>query len=340
MTYVLGVDGGNSKTVAALADHTGHVVGAGRSGGSNHQSAGGLGNAMAQVRRAVDQASERVGIELAEIDAAYYCLAGADFPEDFALLRPALESLGPTRCVGLDNDSLAILYAGTTNPNAVAVCWGAGTNAVGRNAEGGQIRLPAIGWKSGDWGGGHELAHETVRLVARAHDGRGCPTILSDFVLEELGVPDADEMIRTLYLGSEQPETGRVDLHRITPLLFRAATLGDAVACDLVRRAGEEVAITAIALLRRLDLVDRSADVVLGGSVFKAEGPLFIDTVRERLAHAAPSAQIILLDVEPVIGTILAGMRMLDLPVDETVRRRADASYCTLTRQQEERKTV
>src|SRR5438477_365687 len=38
--YFLGVDGGNSKTLAVVADETGRVLGVGRAGGSNHQGIG------------------------------------------------------------------------------------------------------------------------------------------------------------------------------------------------------------------------------------------------------------------------------------------------------------
>ena len=36
----LGVDGGGTKTVAVIADGNGHILAAGRAGGSNYQSIG------------------------------------------------------------------------------------------------------------------------------------------------------------------------------------------------------------------------------------------------------------------------------------------------------------
>lgn len=340
MSYILAVDGGNSKTLAVVADQSGRVLGVGRAGGSNHQAPGGLKRAMDNVGLAARRAFEHPGIGAHMIAGAYFCLSGADFPEDFDQLRIGLEGLGLECRLGLDNDTAAALRSGTDCPDAVAVVWGSGTNAMGRSAEGRTIRLPGVGWISGDWGGGGDLEREAIWLVARAHDGRGQPTLLTDLVLSALQVPDVDAMIRKLYFNlqatydaSEQngspadAEEARVTTTHLTPLIFQAARAGDIVARDLVVRSGTEVATTAAALLRRLDLADRPADVVLGGSVFKAEGSLLLDTVRSRLAGVAPHARITVPDIEPVLGSLLCALDMLHMPVDGTVREAARSSY-------------
>lgn len=327
MQAVLGVDGGGSKTLAVVGDGTGAILGASRTGGSNHQSIG-LSEAVARIRGAAEGALAQAGLRPSDLDVAYYALAGADLPEDFDLLRPALCDLGFGSKAGLNNDSAASLRSGTDNPNAVVVGWGSGTNAMGRNSRGEEIRLPALGDISGDWGGGDDLAREAIWLVARAHDGRGRPTMLTDLVLAALEAPDVDEMIRKLYFK----QVNRDARHRLPPLVFRAANAGDAVARDLVDRAATEVVTTAAALLRRLDLVDVTADVVLGGSVFRAEGTLLIDAVKDRLSACAPKARIIVPDVEPVVGAFFCGLDMSGILVNEEMRARARAGYEAATR--------
>jgi len=338
MIWLLGVDGGNSKTLAAVADETGTIRGIGRAGPSNHQGIG-LPPAMEQVRLAATGALDAVGIGPADVSAVSFCLAGADLPQDFDMLVPALESLALANRVSLWNDSIAILRSGTDSRDAVAIGWGAGTNGVGRNAAGSVYRLPALGWISGDWGGGGELAREAIRLVARAHDGREEPTLLTDLVLRALGVTDVDEMIARLYNASEvdfdsedgtEWETDRSWLKvHLAPLVFQAAARGDSVACQLVERCGEEVATTATALLRNLGIAHCPADIVLGGSIFKAEGTLFLDTIRRQLAAQAPRARIVLPDVEPVVGAVFCSLDMLEIEVDRRIRRRARESYAS-----------
>ncbi|HEX6508966.1 MAG TPA: BadF/BadG/BcrA/BcrD ATPase family protein, partial [Chloroflexota bacterium] len=263
------------------------------------------------------------GVDSTEVAVAAYCLAGADLPEDFDLLRPAVAALDLAARSDLENDIMASLRSASDNPNVVVVGWGSGTNAFGRNAAGKEIRFPALGWKSGDWGGGGDLGEQAIFLVARAHDGRGEPTALREPVLEALQVSTVDEMIRKLYFRSEP----RVPVHALAPIVFRVANAGDPVARELVERAGAEIANTAVALLRRLDLLETPSDVVLAGSIFRAEGTLLLDTVRDRLGERAPRACIVMPHVEPVIGAVFRGFDLLGLPVDGVVRARAKASY-------------
>jgi N-acetylglucosamine kinase-like BadF-type ATPase len=197
---------------------------------------------------------------------------------------------------------------------------------MGHNERGESIRLPALGEISGDWGGGDDLAREAIRLVARAHDGRGGPTALTDLVLAALGAETVDDMIRKLYLR----EIGMDMLRTVPPLVFRAASAGDPVACRLVERSGEEIAVTAAALLRRLDLVETPADVVLAGSVFRGEGPLLLDTVRRLLRERAPQARVVLPNVEPAVGAFFCALDLLGISVDTRVRDRARTTYGAL----------
>jgi N-acetylglucosamine kinase-like BadF-type ATPase len=333
MTYILGVDGGNSKTLAVIGDHSGMLVGIGRAGPGNHQ-AKGVQAAMTEIRRAVESALIMAGLRPADITLAYYALAGADLPEDFELLHSALQSALPIP-LQLNNDTIAGLRAGTDNPNAVVVALGAGTNAAGRNAAGREIRLPGLGWISGDWGGGGDIAREAVFLSVRSYDGRGHATILQELVPQALGVPDIESMIRMLY-HSHMEQSGGIDRATfldLARLVFKAAHQGDAVAFDLVRRCADEVVTTALALLRRLDLVDQPADVVLAGSIFKAEGSLLVDLVRAQLQELMPTVRVMRPDVESAVGALFCGMDSLGIIVDEDVRYRAAESYRALERQ-------
>jgi len=172
MRCVLGVDAGATKAHAAIADEAGQVLGFGQGGPSNHQTVG-LEPAMAEIARAARAAMDQAGLPAEAIETGVFCLAGADLPEDFAMLQPAVEALGLCRSVTIQNDTLAALRAGSSRPWAVVVICGTGFNAAGRAPDGRQIILPGLGPISGDWGGGADLALEIIRLVMRAWDGRG-----------------------------------------------------------------------------------------------------------------------------------------------------------------------
>lgn len=316
MEYVLGIDGGNSKTLALVADTSGHVLGGGRTGCSNYQGRG-IDKTMREIREAAQSAMQAAGIEPRDVVFAYYALAGADLSVDFDRLQPALSDLHLAASFELQNDVMAALRSATEERDAVVVILGSGTNGAGRNSGGAEFRLPALGWTTGDWGGGADMARDAVWLAARSWDGRGEPTLLHDMVLRKLDASDMETLILRFHLKQITEDA----LHSVVPLIFEAAERGDGPAAALVERAGTEAAVTARALLRRLGLQDREAVVVLTGSIARAGHPLLLNRVREVLHTDAPHARLIVPPVEPAVGAVLWALDRAGVHVNDQMRR-------------------
>jgi len=313
MRYVLGLDAGATKTFALVADEEGHVLGIGRGGPANHQVVG-LKSALMEIRRACNSALGGAGLS-PPLDFAVFGLAGADLPMDFELLTPAVQELGFAKQVRVENDAMIALRTGTRRGWGVVVVCGTGFNAGGISPDGQSFRLPGLGWLSGDWGGGGDIAREAVRLVARAWDGRGRPTALTRMVLKALGLFGVEELIARLYRGQIEER----HLLELVPLVFEAARLGDEVAQELLIRVGQEVGIAAGAVIRRLGLEGTDVEVILAGSVFKGEGPLLLDTVTQSVHRVAPRAAIRLPELEPVAGAVLLALEGLGIKPDEEI---------------------
>ncbi len=306
--HAIGVDGGASKTHALLVAETGQVLGFGQADGSNHQT-GGLERAMGEISTAVHAALDHAALKPAEIELGVYCLAGADLPEDFDLLRNAVADLSLSHHVLIKNDTMAALRAGLTRSWGVVVVCGSGFNAAGRSPSGEEFVLPGLGPISGDWGGGGDLSLEMIRQIARAWDSRGQPTVLMEWVLQALQVESVEEMIGRLY----REEIDQQRLLDLVPLIFQAAEAGDEVARGLIERMGREVGITALAMIRRLGMISTDVEIVLAGGVYKGEGPLLIDTIREIVTAEVPEARIVRPRYEPVVGAALLALDALNV---------------------------
>jgi N-acetylglucosamine kinase-like BadF-type ATPase len=320
MSLVLGVDSGASKTVALVADETGHILGCGQGGPGNHQVAG-LEPAMAELRHACVGALAQAGVS-PPVDLGFFGLAGADLPVDYALLTPAVAGMNVAQQVRIKNDTMVALRSGLRRSWGVTVICGTGFNAGGIGPDGQEFQLPGLGSLSGDWGGGSDIAQEVIRLVCRAWDGRGQPTMLTQMVLTTLGLPSVEEMISQLYQGQVDYYAGHFDQHRLldlVPLVFEVANEDDEVARELLVRVGTEVGITANAIIRRLGLEDADVEVVLGGSVFKGEGPLLVDTVTQVVQEVAPQATVVVPEFEPVVGAVFLALESLEIEIDEVV---------------------
>jgi N-acetylglucosamine kinase-like BadF-type ATPase len=303
MSYFLGMDAGASKTFCVVGDESGRILGFGRGGPGNHQGPG-LEAVVAEYRRAGEEALAQAGLRGDQVVHGAFCLAGADLPQDYAMLIPAVRALGLAREITVKNDTMAALRAGLSRPWGVTMICGSGTNAAGRGPDGTEIVFPGLGWISGDWGGGGDLAREAIRRIMRAWDGRGPQTMLTEMILDALGLSDMAALLYVLY----NEEQMRSEVYRLPPLIFEAACHGDAVAQELVIMQGEEVGITAGTIIRRLGIADTDVEVVLGGSIFKAKGPLLFDVIAATVHRVAPRARIVLPQFEPVIGAWLIAL--------------------------------
>jgi N-acetylglucosamine kinase-like BadF-type ATPase len=104
---------------------------------------------------------------------------------------------------------------------------------------------------------------------------------------------------------------GRQDEHRLselTPLVFAEAAAGDWVAVKLVERLAMEIASMATVSLRRLDLLEAKADVVLGGGILRAGHAGLLADVESRIRAQAPDVTLRVVTDAPVVGAVLLAL--------------------------------
>jgi N-acetylglucosamine kinase-like BadF-type ATPase len=240
-------------------------------------------------------------------DLGVYCLSGADLPVDDRRIGRWLRRHPVTDEDLVRNDSFAVLRAGTERSWGVGVVCGYGTNCSGVGPDGRVTRFPAIGPVSGDFGGGIELGTLSLWHAIRDEDGRGAATTLRAAVPAHFGMRRPSQVMQALYLGT-------LDTHRLTeltPLLFRAARRGDAVARDLVWRQADEIVSMATVAIRRLRLRSLDVDVVLGGGVFRNGWAAFLERIEAGIHAVAPGATIHVLEAPPVVGAAVIGLEHL-----------------------------
>lgn len=292
MDLIVGVDGGSSKTELVAATTDGERLAFVRGPGSNSHALGAEGT-VAVIDALVVDANVQVPVAH-----GVFFLCGADVPADIAALERAVVRAGWARRTIVDNDAFALLRAGTNAADAVAVICGSGVNAVGRAAGGRSARYPALGWETGDWGGGEMLGREAIFLAARAEDGRGEPTELAESIADLFGMSSVGEVGAAFHYG----RLHLVRVGEIAPLVVDAAGR-DAIARALVERLAREIGLLVERAFRDLDL--DAADVVLGGGMLRSGGGHLHDAVVAVLpAGACP---VIVRD-PPVLGAALAAL--------------------------------
>lgn len=308
--YVVGVDGGTTKTIALVADMQGRIIGAARGSGSNW-SGEDVTIPMGVVADTVRQAEQNAGIRAEDVEVGVFTLAGADWPEDHTRRKATLEQAGIARQVVVKNDAFGGLRAGLTRPYGMVLAVGTGMNAAVITPDGQE-------WAFGYYettGGGGTIARRAFIALLRAEDGRGQPTLLTERVLKWLGFPTVEAMLRAFVL--RQIENNR--LYSLSPLVFDAALEGDVVAVEILVEMGKELAEYITTMARRFGMQTMPFEVVLAGSVFKGAGPVFVDTIVQEIHRVAPLAKIVRARQEPAVGSVMLALDACNVTIDEQV---------------------
>jgi N-acetylglucosamine kinase-like BadF-type ATPase len=306
--FVVGVDGGTTKTIALVADGQGHILGAARGGNSNWTGPD-VEIPMRVVANTVRAALVQAGLTGEDVAVGVFGLAGADWPEDYERREAVLSRSGIARRVIVKNDAMVGWRAGTRKTYGAVIAAGTGSNTCVISPDGQE-------WCYGYYvfyGGAIDVAQEAIYAVLRQEDGRGDPTALTQIVLDRLGYPTVEAMLKGMVAG-------RLDqalVYSLCPLVFEAADAGDAVAAEIVVKQGQALAEYATAAIRRYGMQDLEFDVVLSGSLFKGQGPLLIDTITQAIQCMAPRAQITRAQLEPAVGGVLLAYNALGIVVTD-----------------------
>ena len=141
--------------------------------------------------------------------------------------------------------------------------------------------------------------------MVRQFDGRGPATQLTELVLAELRVPSPTELIHAIY------DVGlpRQAVAGIAGVVQRATDLGDAVASEILSRAGAELAVAAASVISRLEMRGDAFPTVLAGGIFRGM-PSLVDNVTTRLADIAPRSDVRLLTRDPATGAVTLALEL------------------------------
>ncbi len=315
--WVLGIDGGGSKTEAWLAPRLApegagkstpeHLlpVGRGLAGSSNLTTLGAAGS-LSAIANAADQAFRVAGMSACRVEAACLAVAGSARLD----LRRELEgrALGElARAVFVVHDAAPVLACVDDDGAGIAVISGTGSIVFGRNRRGQVARAGGFGALYSDPGSGFDLSRRAIVAVLSAHDGTGPETSLSGLFLERFSAADVAGLIEALHRTGFDPAA--IATH--ADLVDLAAQRGDAVAMQILRTAAARLADGVVAVARKLSL--RLTDTALGlaGGVL-IRSPMLAPTLEQELSSRGLAPRTRTIVRQPVAGAVLLARGLLE----------------------------
>lgn len=314
MPWVLGLDGGGTKTVALIANEKGRVLGRGESGPANYHTAG-LARASENILHAVNTAIADAGLVPQALTAAFLALSGVDRPTDRQVMSGVIARLGLTCPVHLDHDAAAALAGATGGLPGVVVIAGTGSIAFGEDPKGNRARAGGYGPLLGDEGSGYDIGRKALIAVLRHEDGRSPGTALTERIKQRFMLDRMTDLINLVY-GNPAP-LQRPEIAGLAPMVVEAAREGDSIAREILRVAGRELGLMAAAALQRLQWDPNTAVLVAGsGGVFAAGNILALPM--EQVVHSVcPRAQIVQPRHTSAYGSTLLALRTLGIRLED-----------------------
>ena len=294
--YIIGIDGGGTKTVGVLTTETGQHLAQAQSGPANYHVVGET-QTQAVLESVVRELCEKAHIS--RTSPIRFCLgmAGLGRAADQEVIGRICDEIGVRENRILTHDAHIALVGGTESYEGVIIISGTGAIVYGIDTDGREARASGWGYLLGDEGSGYDIAIKGLRAVVRAADGRDDPTELTNRILNRLELNAPSELIRWVHAAS------RDAIAHLAEIVFDTARTTDRVAERIIDDAADELVCAADSVIGQLEF-EGAFDVVLSGGNLMHQ-PMFADKIRYRFAEMQPETSVLLPKHEPAYGAVL-----------------------------------
>jgi len=261
--YVLGIDGGGTKTTVCALDVGGNVRLVFEAGAINLN-----GESLENVRKNLMNIFIYASLYFGGLESCKsICIgaAGTSNSEAKLTIKNIVRESGYTGQLLITGDHQAALHGASGINVGIVLIAGTGSICYGRNSTGKEHRTGGYGYLIDDEGSGYAIGRDILKMVVRAHDGRREATLLTGMVFEQLGVASVEDVIVFLY----SKNTNKRDIAALAPNLTKAYVEGDTAAREITEKCCLELVNLVHPVVERLELVD--CTLAMAGSILQKD---------------------------------------------------------------------
>jgi N-acetylglucosamine kinase-like BadF-type ATPase len=305
MKYVIGVEGGGTKTNAALADENGIIKYRSTSGPSNFLIVG-LEKACENIISGLEKCISDSGIPKSDIPVIMLGLTGAGRALDQNNMKNAFKEYSSKNGylfndILVDSDARISLEAAFPNKPGMIIIAGTGSIMFGKDGDGNLFRVGGWGRILGDEGSGLYIGKKGLMAVVRQIDGRGEITLISEIISNKHNLNSLETIVKAVY-------TDNFDIASLAPSVFEAAEKNDKIALSILDDAAEELCLHIKTMIKKIKF-ENKIGISFVGSILTND-----NYVRTRLLNKI-SNEIKVLDVisseaEPLDGAIVMAINI------------------------------
>jgi N-acetylglucosamine kinase-like BadF-type ATPase len=311
--YVLGIDGGGTKTLGVIADLNGRPLFSAAGGTSNPQVVG-FQKASQVVIKVTQKCCRRARAQAKDLKAVVVGLAGAGRESDRRRAEIEIRKLArkknfPLRNLRVESDARIALEGALGGESGLVLISGTGSIGIAKDHNTDIHRVGGWGRVIGDEGSGFAIGRAGFAAIARALDGRGQATMLARLAAKRFGLSNPQRIIWKIYQD-------RFDPSLVAPLVLHAAEKGDKVSKGILEEAALELVRHVRVLLAKLKrrknpLSGKRINLVLLGGML--ERSTYLSRIlKKKIRVAFPRVDIRPPRGSPAYGGVLLALERLE----------------------------
>ncbi|AWK50792.1 ATPase [Clostridium beijerinckii] len=287
MKYVIGVDGGGTKTEASAYDSHGKVIATSIKGFANllNNKEIALDNIVSAIREIIN----RFGTN--DLNGVYLGIAGSEVGENSKIISDTIKRELKINCVVM-NDAEIALKAMLKGKDGILTIAGTGSVAFGINNN---VTSRCGGWGNllGDEGSGYRVSIDAIKRMIYEEENSIEKSELTKKIMKHLEIISVEEVTKFVYSSTKD------EIAALTPIVARLGEAGDEIAAGILIKEGRELAKTVINVYKKLKF--KSCSIALVGGVIRKAKVLrnaFEDYLRESIVIE----DIVDEEISPTIG--------------------------------------
>lgn len=310
MQFLIGIDGGGSKTKTVISDLSLLIL---------HTASGGASNFLVNDKQDVaasirEQISECIShIKLTPDDELIIVIgtAGAGRKKEAELFKDFLlnflnEEIPCISELVIESDALITLEGAFEGKTGAIMISGTGSIMFAKDENGTLHRVGGFGRLIGDEGSGFRIGMKGLNILSKFFDGRIEHTLLNKLIPERFGLLSSEILINKIYKEN-------FDIASIAPVVIYAAKKSDPYALKIIDEETEELISHIKAMLKKIK-TDHLNLVLTGGLLL--QDTLFTKTLRTKISNEFSSIRIVEPSHPPEKGALLIAKRIAENKID------------------------
>lgn len=249
MSFLIGIDGGGTKSKAVLTDLQLNILAECRGNATNFLIKG-TDEVSRTLLNLVKECLRQKQLSFNDLASIVLGTTGAGRPKDASRLKEEFLRLCnkeniPIRSFEVESDArVALEGAFGGKPGSILIA-GTGSIMFGKDALGNIHRVGGFGRYIGDDGSGFTLGRKGLIAVAKSMDERGEETLLKKYVNDQFNIKTPNELITEVY-------SNNFDIPSVAPFVMKAAENGDEICKQILDVESDELILHLKAMQKRI----------------------------------------------------------------------------------------